>query len=725
MNREQTGPSWTLIAAALLWLLAGLGSFVSRAEEKRAHPPPFSQFTATDIPADERFVWQPRELVAVLGTHRGRHWGPVSSLSFNPGGKVLASASAEDGVVSLWDVATLRRCAELSPWDVSRPLRTRIWADRATFSPCGRHLAILSKQRRVHLYDPRGGRLREDVCLESDREAEYLAFSPDGATLAVAERDGNGSSLVLWDLRKARPRRQHTLTFSPQEPPLVSFAFHKEGKMLAGLSRGVGPKPDDRLVIRFWELTPDPREKRKVVVDTSDDAIRSHALSPDLDTLALGCGLNGGGWVRLWDLSGKEARDVARFTIADWVTCIAFAPDGKTLLTAGGGFFESNPVQLWDLGKAPSQGQALGKRGRVKVAAFSADGRRLALAAGEEVEVLEVASGRPVTPPAPQALPGFPFQIAFSPTEDLLALELLPARPPGRRAAIQLWSFKGTQPVEAGRVEGIDFTFLPDGALLAWRKDEEMKTYHLTTWDLARGKPRLAGSSEHGLSEVQYVARSPDGRTLAAIGFSREAGQNGAHLWDLTGKRPRHAGVFLAKDLKEDLNQPSVVAAALHGRTLALGSLNSRGEGAIRLWRLEGDQPSLLDQVSLPQGRVWHLDFAPGGRALVAGFSDAEGWKVVLYDWDEKRVRPRITLSRKEQPPYARGHELLALAVSPDGGRLATADEVGVIIWDKKGQERQHWDLPGPVVGVAFSRDRQHLATANSNGTVYVLRLSR
>jgi hypothetical protein len=33
------------------------------------------------------------------------------------------------------------------------------------------------------------------------------------------------------------------------------------------------------------------------------------------------------------------------------------------------------------------------------------------------------------------------------------------------------------------------------------------------------------------------------------------------------------------------------------------------------------------------------------------------------------------------------------------------------------------WRLPGPVYDLAFASDGRHIATANGNGTVYILRL--
>ncbi len=43
----------------------------------------------------------------------------------------------------------------------------------------------------------------------------------------------------------------------------------------------------------------------------------------------------------------------------------------------------------------------------------------------------------------------------------------------------------------------------------------------------------------------------------------------------------------------------------------------------------------------------------------------------------------------------------------------------GLDAWEVAGE----WELPGPVQALALARDGRHVATANSNGTVYVLRL--
>ena len=40
------------------------------------------------------------------------------------------------------------------------------------------------------------------------------------------------------------------------------------------------------------------------------------------------------------------------------------------------------------------------------------------------------------------------------------------------------------------------------------------------------------------------------------------------------------------------------------------------------------------------------------------------------------------------------------------------------------GKKEKEWQFPGPVHGLAFAPDSRHLAVANGNGTIYILRLS-
>ena len=67
-----------------------------------------------------------------------------------------------------------------------------------------------------------------------------------------------------------------------------------------------------------------------------------------------------------------------------------------------------------------------------------------------------------------------------------------------------------------------------------------------------------------------------------------------------------------------------------------------------------------------------------------------------------------------------------ALDFLPSGKGLISAGVDGlVILWDAAtGETIWDWQLPGAVNAVATAPDSRHLAMGNSNGTVYILRLS-
>ncbi len=68
----------------------------------------------------------------------------------------------------------------------------------------------------------------------------------------------------------------------------------------------------------------------------------------------------------------------------------------------------------------------------------------------------------------------------------------------------------------------------------------------------------------------------------------------------------------------------------------------------------------------------------------------------------------------------------ISLTFSPNGQFMATVDgNEQVVGYDAlTGKKRFGWQLAGPVNTVTFAADGRHLATANGNGTVYILRVA-
>src|SRR5262249_41743866 len=129
------------------------------------------------IPAAERFPWQPKELVAVIGEHRGRNWGYVSQLAWSADGQFVGSSGRWGGSeVTLWDPRTLRPRVSLPSAE-----------GRFAIAPDSKTLAVVAGNRNVpgdwsvQLWDVSGPKPNERAVIRlPDDAALSVAFSPDG-----------------------------------------------------------------------------------------------------------------------------------------------------------------------------------------------------------------------------------------------------------------------------------------------------------------------------------------------------------------------------------------------------------------------------------------------------------------------------------------------------------------------------------------------------------------
>jgi WD40 repeat protein len=235
------------------------------------------------------------------------------------------------------------------------------------YSPNGRWLASAGYYSPVVIWDMT---LRQiDTILEkSPATTLSLAFSPDGANLAAADIDG---TVRIWNTGSwslAKIVQAHSLG-------VRSLAFSPDGNLLATVG-------GDQTV-RLWQTaTWHPRS----VLQLHDDTVRYVAFSPDGHKVAVACR---GGTVRIWDVEAEGSNFAIEPDLADTgkagnTTCLAFSPDGRTLVFPR----VSEALALWD----PATGRRLASltepRSLVLSLSFSPDGRTLA--AGTVAGVIEL-----------------------------------------------------------------------------------------------------------------------------------------------------------------------------------------------------------------------------------------------------------------------------------------------------------------------------------------------
>jgi WD40 repeat protein len=287
------------------------------------------------------------------------------------------------------------------------------------------------------------------------------------------------------------------------------------------------------------------------------------------------------------------------------VHCVAFSPDGKTLVS-GAGSLVDNPGELciWDAatGKLRTTWKT---DAAVTSVAVSPDGRALAVAEGDRTaKLFDHATGKLI---ATLRMPDRGANlVAFSPDGRLLATA-------NTNRNIQLWTVAGNDPERPLRtvvgheaVEAIAFS--PDGRRLATANQDGATRL----WDVASGKEVVSLRVHKGA--VKSVAFSPDGKQLASAGMDQAV-----RVWDVeTGKELR----MLAGNRQPVLS----VAFTPDGRTLASSGGNAEDKdarpeaGEVLLWDVAtGQIKARLRGQTQP---VFAVAFSPDGRRLVSASED-------------------------------------------------------------------------------------------------------
>jgi WD40 repeat protein len=651
-------------------------------------------------------VWDQRtgEVILSLGTGIG----DICGVSYSGDGKRLFASGS--GGTEMWD-------------KTGKLLRTFKTAGPA---PGFYHLGLSPDGKRVVCNDtPVAAKVWE---IDSDNPPVtlgghtspplYAAYSPDGKLVAT----GSDKELLLWDAEKLKLVKKLAtpagwLAFAPDGKSILSAQHHPdrplgndvvtrwdlttyEGKPLPPLTRLKGwpvyhLSPDGKTLYSLVADGPD-REQRVRAYDAASGKelfplqahigqVRSVAFSPDGKRLA---SVSNDPGIRLWDVATGKAERVLPNEQGFW--SVAFSPDGKRIAAGE----QDGAVVLYDATTGEKLRTLPGPRSEVRAVAFSPDG---SLVAGTTtlgiVHVWEAATGR-----LRHVLPG--------------------RRGPGA------WSWS--------------LAFSADGKTLAtgWREGDVILFDVATGWEVA--------DLRVGVGDVRWLGFHPDGRSLGVVG-----NQTGAPLWSSNSRRPGLPQVF---------GGPAS-ATLVAGQALNRGGSVTSGNGKFRL-TLQGDRNLVLYQTwdglpiwagNMPRRggsqAVMQADgnFVLHGAPFQTGTSGHPGACFVVQDDGNMVVyHPReITFgvwdlaTRKEIRRMAPGgrpgpHGHIGGAWRADGLLLAScsASEGTVHLWstDGKPERDRVIRLFSPETqwlhSLAISPEGRHLAVANPDGTVTILRLA-
>jgi eukaryotic-like serine/threonine-protein kinase len=508
--------------------------------------------------------------------------GVLARVAVSPDGRLLAASAAEEYSINLWDITGAPEDANFPRFD-----RSVVGLGPAVFSPDGRTLAIANRDMGFHpdLYDLESVEVEVEVEPLQPPQHNFMhsiAFSPDGQWLATGSSDG---TVALWDVsRRARAHlfqgnlSIHALTFSADSQTLFAATADRH------IHRWALAAPERALILRGHSDRPQAlavlRDEAALVSASIDGTVRRWRT--DSEALARASGMPAE--FEIFKEAGLPNRGVA----------LALSVDQRSLAVT---FLRQ--IYIFDLASGgrravieSANAFGLGFLVGTRFLAFSPDGAYLALGgAGGWLTLLDATTLQPVREPL-RVSEDHNTHVAFALGGQVIVSGH--ARFGGVTVTeIKEWR-TNWQHSAAGNFFTEPVAVSPDGTLLA----SASPGGHLTIREVKSG--RQVAVCPQPVRFLRAVTFSPDGRTIA---FSDESAA--IFLWDWAGRRPlrRLAG-----------HRDGVLSLAFSpdGRTLASGSIDQ----TIRLWH-----PDLDQELAVLTGHtsiVYGVAFDASGQTLAS-----------------------------------------------------------------------------------------------------------
>jgi WD40 repeat protein len=584
----------------------------------------------------------------------------VVSIAFAPKGERLASASL-DGSIRLWssgngkEVATipvndrglvhvgyspdgsrLLGCllgGALAVIDVSnnnRVLSTSVGKtfqggqQCADFNPVADQLAWISDDNQIVFLTRDGGPTAAPP-LRSPTAPQVIAYSPDGAMLAVGDNEGDvtlravdGSSniallpglagpcqAIAWAAKGrfvAAANRQQLLVWRTDQPQKPVQVLH-----LASDINRITFTPDGQRLIaaQFGEVTVIEPFHGGILARFNpsrhfDTHVTAIAIDPDGFRLALG-----GDHMPVELFSLEKAIEAHTLRSPDrspgdnsFTPRIAFSPDGRIAAVTS---YDAR-IRLWDLENGQVIDTIDGTFNRNDGLFYSADGRSLITGSPTgDLRTVDLASR---ATRAVNVIPGRPaYKLTPSPDGKRYAFTTTPGTDAKADAsAVGIWD------VAQHKIEAV----LPGHA-----RNIEALAFHPT-------KPLLASASYDRTARIwnlstpgQFIELEEHGGTVTAVAFSPDG------IWLATACRDGAVRVFavdsgkMTKMLRVADKYAEAVAFTPDGKLLATGGWN----GSAQLWRVPGWQP-VIRLFGHQDGWIQNVAIDSKGKWLLTSSQD-------------------------------------------------------------------------------------------------------
>ncbi len=596
------------------------------------------------------------------------HQDLVQSLTFNQAGDMLASGGFR--TIKLW-----RRPSDVRQLELTTPDAVTA----VTASPDGTLVATASADNVIRLWDRKTGQASLTLTGHS-AAVRAIVFLPDGLRLASASAD---KTIRFWNLADGTSAGR--VDTSSEISDLT---------LLAGGSRMASAHLDN--FARYWIVPPGPAETLAEVSEKSTVV----TVSPDRQFLATA---NAAGLIRVVDVDCGQLLDVSWKAHAGAVAALSFSAEGGRLASAGADgvvrvwqIESGEPVMLGPVIETATVAEAVvaaapaadpselalksglrGTLGQVTAVALRADGKEMT--AGMADGAVTVWNLESAAPRALAAIPGEKpvAKVAMvEPADAATADAATPVAPPlssnGTPATVAAVSPDGKLLAVSGTTDGRPVILVRDLATgelkfslsghfdaitsLVFAADNRRllsgsvdKTARV--WDLADSKfPEVFSFGGHAAG-VTGVAFNSDGSQAATC-----AADNSVHLWNtLTGE--------ILKSFEG--HTAAVVGIAMTPNNAQV--ITASADKSIRVWTAADGKVARTITALMP---ITRLAVSRDATRIAVSHPDNS---VAFYNPADGALLRTLT-----------GHAaaVTALAFSPDGTRLVSADPARAIVWE-------------------------------------------
>ncbi len=569
----------------------------------------------------------------------GRAAGQVSSVRFSSDGNLAVSAHVSELVI-IWNVTTGEAIRHIQHDK-----------DKWVFS------AAFSVREGEVLTGGAGG-----AFLLQFHSGEVLRYLPITVTSLVISSNntaaliGTDEVVVIWELSTGRVRK-----LKGHKSTVKSVAFSPNGQLLLsgdGNGTAILWNIADGTIVRT--LNPDP-PIYLYAWDTITAPVKSLAFSPDGRQVLTAADRS----AVLWDTTcGKEIRRLGGMT--NYVTCVAFSPDGQRLLIGGWG----KTAALWDLNLGREIQRLEGHTSEVYAVAFSPDSQYALTGSHDQTALLwHLPTAKKVGQLRADGGSFYFRSVAFSPDGNKVL-----TNGPDNDAII--WDL--TTGCEIGRLKGhaqvSPVVWSPDGTVVL--------TGHLDgvaiLWDAVSLKE---------IRRSKFTSRSVDAMTISADNTrALTCSDTSTFLWDIRDGRFLHK---LGKPIWEAMgpdelghNRPIfAVAFSTDGSAALTGS----DDGSAILWDLKNGRE--IQHFQGHSNSIMGVAISPDGTGAVTVGLDG----LVIF-WD-----------------LYQGSQICTM-ISFEGGSWVAFDTQGRFdTTDLDAPSGLHWIFPGeslrPIPLEVFMRD--------------------